>query len=123
MTAPNLAEALVALMHETRLAEQHLADRQASAGGEALSALFAAPEPEAQVEPVAPACGSSEPVPASSGAADEWAETDARIEAARKAETPAPAPTPDPAPAASSEPGTDAALLAMLNTPTGETPA
>ncbi|GAB4006689.1 hypothetical protein [Nocardioides ultimimeridianus] len=82
----------------------------------ALGALLGAPEPESR--PTA-----AEPVSASQSAAEtapepiDWTETDARVVATKAtAETP----TPDPAPAASSEPGTDAALLAMLNPATEE---
>lgn len=120
---PNpLEEALVRLIEETSKTERVLRDRQAvrEVGGEALAALFGSPQPKAQVEPVAPPSGSSTPAPASSSGEIDWTSTDAAIDARRKAEE---TPTPDPAPAVSSEPGTDAAMLAMLNTPTGENPA
>lgn len=116
MTEPNLAEALVALMVENARAERHL-DRMAvrTAGGEALSHLFAPAEPEASTAASAPA---SEPLSASSGASSgsiDWTETDARIEAARKAvESPAP-----PADGGATTPE-ERAFLAALN-PTGET--
>ncbi|GAA3651391.1 hypothetical protein GCM10022237_09010 [Nocardioides ginsengisoli] len=89
-------------------------ESRSAAGSEALSALFEAPaERDHQEQTAAPA--SAPPVP--SGERD-WTSTDAAIEAARAAATP----TADPASAASSEPGTDAALLAMLNpAPEGET--
>lgn len=113
MNSKALQEALAALIAETREAENIL-DRHGlrEAGGAALSRLFEAPaEREDQEQTPAPAIAS----PASSSEHD-WTSTDAAIEAAR-AETA----TPDPASAASSEPGTDAALLAMLNpAPEGE---
>lgn len=111
---PNPLEvALAALIEETAKAEALPAERVSQeAGGAALSVLFGVPEPEDQAPPVEPPC---EPSTASSdpGVGEiDWTVTDAAIEARCKAETPAPSTT-DGAPV-SSEPATDAALLAAL---------